>query len=251
MRRTNRGGSFIVCLLINLLLNLHWAIPAVILFVLHFWLGWSIWWAWGALALWIVANILMMLFMGWVSNCDTLPKSSSRPQNTYSANGSNTSQNLFQKLKSILRLIEVPSQKAERLLEQAGIPYTEAVSENTNFLPVLFSALEKESYVFYLNENEKYENVACAINRSAKRYGFPLSKESIAFSGEAPAPSGRNAAERIARNVKEWRVFLIGDGSGDFYAGVISEKNAEAFANGLNECFALYGFKAEILNTST
>ena len=28
MRRTNRGGSFLLCLLINLLLNLEWSIYA-------------------------------------------------------------------------------------------------------------------------------------------------------------------------------------------------------------------------------
>ena len=42
MRRTRRDGSFALCLLINLLLNLEWSIPAWILLALHAWLGFSL-----------------------------------------------------------------------------------------------------------------------------------------------------------------------------------------------------------------
>ena len=43
MRRHSGGGGFWLCLLLNLLLNLEWSIPAWICLALHFWLGLSLW----------------------------------------------------------------------------------------------------------------------------------------------------------------------------------------------------------------
>lgn len=45
MRRTKRGGGFFLCLLLNVLLNWEGVIPAVLLFALHRWRGWPLWWA--------------------------------------------------------------------------------------------------------------------------------------------------------------------------------------------------------------
>ena len=36
MRRTVRSGSFWLCLILNLLLNLEWSIPAIAALVLHY-----------------------------------------------------------------------------------------------------------------------------------------------------------------------------------------------------------------------
>ena len=54
MRKTNRSGSFLLCLLFNMLLNLEGLIPAAVFLALHFILKWSIWWAVLAAGLWIV-----------------------------------------------------------------------------------------------------------------------------------------------------------------------------------------------------
>ena len=54
-----------MCLLINLLLNLEWSIPACILLALHFWLKISIWWFVGGLGLWILVVLAGMWLMGW------------------------------------------------------------------------------------------------------------------------------------------------------------------------------------------
>ena len=85
MRRTKRNGSFLLCLLINMLLNLEGMIPAVILFVLHFWLGWSIWWAVLALGLWILGLILWMLVIGWAGKCNSTPDPPKENKNPYSS----------------------------------------------------------------------------------------------------------------------------------------------------------------------
>lgn len=71
MRRTKRSGSFWLCLLLNLLLNLEGTIPAVLLLITHFLFDISVWWSVGALALWILGMVLWMKFMGWASRCGT------------------------------------------------------------------------------------------------------------------------------------------------------------------------------------
>ena len=64
MRRTKRSFGFLLCLLINLLLNLEWSIPAWILLALHILLGISVWWFIGGLAFWILAVWLGTWLMG-------------------------------------------------------------------------------------------------------------------------------------------------------------------------------------------
>ena len=65
IRRAKHRGSFLLCLLINLLLNPEWSIPAWVLLGLHFWLGISIWWFAGGLGLWILVVLAGMWLMGW------------------------------------------------------------------------------------------------------------------------------------------------------------------------------------------
>lgn len=84
MRRTNRNGSFILCLLINMLLNLEWAIPAVILLALHFLLGISVWWSAIALGLWILGLVLWMHIIGWAAGCGSSHDKPKENKNPYS-----------------------------------------------------------------------------------------------------------------------------------------------------------------------
>ena len=84
MRRTQRGGSFWLCLLVNMALNLEWTIPAWILLALHFWLGWSIWWFVLALALWFINILFWMKVMGWAAYCSNTPDPPKDNKNPYS-----------------------------------------------------------------------------------------------------------------------------------------------------------------------
>ena len=87
MRRTNRGGSFLLCLLINLLLNLQWSIPAWILLALHFWLDISIWWFVGALAFWVLSILADMWLIGWAARCGNEKDPPKENKNPYSVKG--------------------------------------------------------------------------------------------------------------------------------------------------------------------
>lgn len=84
MRKTRRKGSFLLCLLVNMLLNLEGLIPAAILLVLHFWLGLSIWWAVLAVGLWIIGIIIWMKIIGWAGKCGSTPDMPKENKNPYS-----------------------------------------------------------------------------------------------------------------------------------------------------------------------
>lgn len=84
MRKTNCGGGFFVCLLLNIVLNLEGVIPAAILLGLHYWLDISVWWAVAALALWIVGIMTWMLIMGWASRCGNEQDAPRENKNPYS-----------------------------------------------------------------------------------------------------------------------------------------------------------------------
>ena len=85
MRRTRRSGGFFLCLLLNLLLNGEGVIPAALLFALHRWRGWPLWWAGLALALWIGGILLWMLVIGWASDCGSRRDEARENKNPYSS----------------------------------------------------------------------------------------------------------------------------------------------------------------------
>ena len=80
MKRTGFGLS----LIINLLLNLHWSIPAWILLGLHFWLRISIWWFIGSIAFWILSIGLGMCIMKWAAGCSNRKDPPKENKNPYS-----------------------------------------------------------------------------------------------------------------------------------------------------------------------
>ncbi len=88
MRKTKRNGNFLLCLVFNMLLNLEWTIPAWILLALHYILGWSIWWFWLALGIWLLNILLWMTLMGWAARCANTPDSPKENKNPYSVKNS-------------------------------------------------------------------------------------------------------------------------------------------------------------------
>ena len=84
MRRTKRSGGFLLCLLINLLLNAQWSIPAWILLALHFWLDISIWWFVGGLAFWILYILADMWLIGWAAKYSSEKDPPKENKNPYS-----------------------------------------------------------------------------------------------------------------------------------------------------------------------
>ena len=84
MRKTKNSGGFILCFIINLLLNLEWSIPAWIFLALHFWMGISLWWFVGGLVFWILSVLSSMWIMGWVVKCGSEKDPPKENKNPYS-----------------------------------------------------------------------------------------------------------------------------------------------------------------------
>ncbi|MBO5797690.1 MAG: hypothetical protein J6R77_05020 [Clostridia bacterium] len=84
MRRTKRAGSFFLCFFVNLLLNLEWCLPALVLLALHIWLGISLWWFVGGMAFWILSILSGMWIMGWAARCGSEQDPPKENKNPYS-----------------------------------------------------------------------------------------------------------------------------------------------------------------------
>jgi hypothetical protein len=87
MRSTKRSGGFLLCLLLNLLLNWEWSLPAWVLLGLHFWLDISLWWFAGGLAFWILSILSGMWLMGWARSCGNEKDPPKENKNPYSVKG--------------------------------------------------------------------------------------------------------------------------------------------------------------------
>ena len=87
MRRAVRRGSFWLCLIINLLLNLEWSIPAWVALGLYFGLDISIWWFIGGLGLWLLRVLAGMWLVGWAIDCGNQKDPPKENKNPYSVKG--------------------------------------------------------------------------------------------------------------------------------------------------------------------
>ncbi len=87
MGRWKQIGSFLVSLLINMLLNLEWSIPAWVLLGLHIWLRISFRWFVGGLILWLVRVLAGMWLMSWAIDCGSRKDPPKENKNPYSVKG--------------------------------------------------------------------------------------------------------------------------------------------------------------------
>lgn len=124
MRRAKRSGSFILCLLFNMLMNLEGLIPAAVLLILHFLFDWSIWWSVLAAALWIVLIILWMLFIGWSGRCGSTPDTPKENKNPYSVGNKKD-------LKTEKEASEAGQQDIENMVYRTGVDIDAESSEFT------------------------------------------------------------------------------------------------------------------------
>lgn len=84
MRRAKQSKRFLLCFLLNVLLNLEWSVPAWILLVLHFWLKFSVWWFVGGLVFWILGILVDMWIIGWATACGNQKDPPKENKNPYS-----------------------------------------------------------------------------------------------------------------------------------------------------------------------
>ena len=67
MKKPGIDGGFWLCLALNMVLNLQWLIPAVILLACHFVLGISLWWFVAAVAIWFLWIFVTCIVLAYVA----------------------------------------------------------------------------------------------------------------------------------------------------------------------------------------
>ena len=87
MKKRPKGNGFFSALLINLIFDLEWTIPAWILLVLHFVFDISIMWFIGAIALWIVGVGVKTAVFSWLIREGNRPDPPKENKNPYSSKG--------------------------------------------------------------------------------------------------------------------------------------------------------------------
>ena len=67
------SSNFFLALILNLVFNIEWVIPAVLLLILHFTVDLPLFWFWIALGLWLGGILLITLVIGWAGKCSQPP----------------------------------------------------------------------------------------------------------------------------------------------------------------------------------
>ena len=67
MRRPNNSNGFLFCFIVNLMFNIAWIIPALILLVLHFILHISILWFIILICIWALIIFIWTLILSYAS----------------------------------------------------------------------------------------------------------------------------------------------------------------------------------------
>ena len=80
-----KGNGFISALLINLVFDLEWTIPAWILLAAHFIFKISIWWFVGALAVWVIGVAIKTAVFSWLIHVGNIPDPPKENKNPYSS----------------------------------------------------------------------------------------------------------------------------------------------------------------------
>ena len=78
-------SGYALCFFSSMALHLHWLLPAVVLFATHFVFGISLWWAAGALLLFLLVILFRTLVIGWAAGCRQAPGRAKENRNPYSA----------------------------------------------------------------------------------------------------------------------------------------------------------------------
>lgn len=87
-REKTRFRGLYALLLMNLVFNLGWSVPAWILLAAHFILKISIWWFASLLIIWFFIILLRTLLISWAGDCASVRDEPKKNLNPYSASSS-------------------------------------------------------------------------------------------------------------------------------------------------------------------
>ena len=84
-RRPKINGGFFSALLVNLIFNLEWTIPAWLLLGAHYFFRISIFWFVGALILWVLGVSVKTIVFSWLVRNGNIPDPPKENKNPYSS----------------------------------------------------------------------------------------------------------------------------------------------------------------------
>ena len=84
-RKPKTDSGFLMAVIINLIFDLEWTIPAWILLAAHFIFKISLWWFVGALGFWIVSAIVRTAVLTWLVKAGNTPDPPKENKNPYSS----------------------------------------------------------------------------------------------------------------------------------------------------------------------
>ena len=87
MRRANRNNGFILCFILNLLLNFEWSIPAWFFLIMHFCVKWPLWLFLVTFIGWLLFYLIVTIILCWVSSCSNDETQKKVNRNPYSTHG--------------------------------------------------------------------------------------------------------------------------------------------------------------------
>ena len=93
MRRTARNHGFLLCLLLNMAFRFEWAIAAIVLFAIHFWLGWPLFLGFVALGIWFFYALFVTLVLSAANRAGSEPTPERPNKNPYSKSNADYPQN--------------------------------------------------------------------------------------------------------------------------------------------------------------
>ena len=93
MRRTARNHGFLLCLLLNMAFRFEWAIAAIVLLAIHFWLGWPLFLVWIALGIWFVYALFVTAVLSAANRFGNEPTPERQNRNPYSKSNADYPQN--------------------------------------------------------------------------------------------------------------------------------------------------------------
>ncbi len=85
MKNRPKGNGFVSALLINLIFDLEWTIPAWLLLAAHFIFKISIRWFVAALIVWVIAVAIKTAVFSWLVHIGNIPDPPKENKNPYSS----------------------------------------------------------------------------------------------------------------------------------------------------------------------
>lgn len=266
MRRTSRGSGFFLCLIINMILNFHLAIPAVILLLCHIFFKWSLGWFVLGIVGWILAVLVNMLIFGFLSGAASKAVSRTpaervdkKNKNPYSASTrsvvlagnhhKNISFDKIMNMRKAFSLIGVSDGGFTTAYEQAKRNCDS--KEKTDVMYELLSELAGNYWTYRCDTTDTYEEIIRSLKKLTDKQGLEdMTDMLLTINPQTDEKHYTNVeiVMYIAQRSAYWRMFAIEFGSRNFFFGVVPDDKAEQMGDLLRDCYRDYDcYQARIL----